>query len=43
LGSAWFVKQLSLKNNDDEVMQALEKFHPAEEAFLDKWEKEFSI
>ena len=32
LGSAWFVKQLSLKNNDDEVMQALEKFKPAQEA-----------
>lgn len=32
LGSAWFVKQLSLKNNDDEVMQALEKFKPEQEA-----------
>ncbi|GJH40687.1 membrane protein [Capnocytophaga sp. HP1101] len=32
LGNAWFVKQLSLKNNDDEVMQALKDFHPAEEA-----------
>ena len=32
LGNAWFVKQLSLKNNDDEVMQALEKFKPEQEA-----------
>ena len=32
LGNAWFIKQLSLKNSDDEVMKALKEFHPSEEA-----------
>jgi len=32
LGNAWFVKQLSLKNSDNEVMKALKEFHPSEEA-----------
>ena len=32
LGNAWFVQKLTLKNTDDEVMQALTSFKPATEA-----------
>ena len=32
LGNAWFVKKITLKDNDDEVMQGLTDFKPSEEA-----------
>ena len=32
LGNAWFIQKLTLKNTDDEVMQALTSFKPATEA-----------
>ncbi len=36
LGNAWFIKDFKLVNNADEEINALEKFNPAQTAFIDK-------